>query len=92
MLVILLWKWLGVQHHGSGKRKPRLYQQANQHVDSFFVTNNVKTDMDDSPRGESLGVQAVWMKKLITNGVKPSTSSSSEAGTSSEVEPQQQIK
>jgi len=29
----------------------------------FCVTNNVKTDMDDSPRGESLGVQAVWMKK-----------------------------
>lgn len=57
----------------------------------FCVTNNVKTDMDDSPRGESLGVQAVWMKKVITNGVKPSTSASSEAGTSSEIEPQQQI-
>lgn len=44
------------------------------------VTNNVKADMYDSPREEeSPRVQHAWLKKLITNGVKPSTSSSSEA-------------
>ncbi|KAK2404550.1 deSI protein [Trifolium repens] len=50
----------------------------------FCVTNNVKTDMDDYPshsdRGESPNrVQVALLKNVFTNGVKPSTSSSSEA-------------
>lgn len=36
-LVILLRKWLGMQHRCSGKQKQKLYQQAKQHTDSCSV-------------------------------------------------------
>ncbi|XP_061342015.1 uncharacterized protein LOC133288303 [Gastrolobium bilobum] len=42
------------------------------------VTNNVKTGMDspsNANRGGSPRIQAAWLKNLITNGAKPSSSS-----------------
>lgn len=89
VMLIIIKNWLLLQFRQAKTEMVSASKAAYRFL--FCVTNNVKTDMDDSNREESPIVQVAWLKNLVTNGVKPSTSSSSETENHSEVVPQQHI-